>query len=122
MDTNDIDKKIEQNLNTSPPGMEIDVRLETMAQIEAYERKKAKKRNLFLWILSVFTFCAGLLSIYIFEGAFLLYEDFFLRIGLDLITVKVVFQGIFLVFVLISLTVMISQVKPARRSYFLLLT
>ena len=33
---------------------------------------------------------------------------------MDMDVVKFGFQGIFLVFVLISLTVMISQVKPAK--------
>jgi hypothetical protein len=109
-----LDKMIKDSLNTSPPGMEIDIRRETMSRIEAYEQRKSKGENLFLWVLSVFTFCAGLVSIFIFEGFISLYEDFFLRTNLDMTTVKLVFQGVFLIFILISLTVMISQKRPSK--------
>jgi hypothetical protein len=109
-----LDKIIKDSVNTSPPGMEIDIRRETMSRIEAYEQRKSKGENLFLWVLSIFTFCAGLVSIFIFEGFIGLYEDFFLRTNLDMTTVKLVFQGVFLIFVLISLTVMISQKRPSK--------
>jgi len=118
-----LDKMIKDSLNTSPPGMEIDIRRETMSRIEAYEQRKSKVENLFLWVLSIFTFCAGLVSIFIFEGFISLYEDFFLRTNLDMITVKLVFQGVFLIFVLLSLTVMVSQKRPSKhlnRSLFIL--
>lgn len=118
-----LDKMIKNTLKTSLPGMEIDIRRETMSLIEAYESRKTKVKNFFLWVLSIFTFCAGLASIFIFEGFITLYEDFFLRTNLDMTAVKLVFQGTFLIFVLISLTVMISQWKPSRqlnRSLFIL--
>ena len=111
---NDVDKMIRQNLETSPPGMDIDIRQETMSRIEAYEEKRAKVKNVGLWIVSVFVFCAGLLSILLFEGLLPYYEDLFLRLQLDATVIKLGFQGVFLVFVLISLTVMISQVRPAK--------
>ncbi len=118
-----LDKMIKDTLKTSLPGMEIDIRRETMSRIEAYERRKSKVKDLVLWALSIFAFCAGLVSIFIFEGFIGLYEDFFLRTSLNMTVVKLVFQGIFLIFVLISLTVMISQWKPSRqlnRSLFIL--
>ncbi len=118
-----LDKMIRDSLNTSLPGMEIDIRQETMSRVEAYERRKSKVKDFFLWALAIFTFCAGLVSIFIFEGFITLYEGFFLRTNLDMITVKLVFQGVFLIVVLISLTVMISQKKPSKhhhRSLFIL--
>jgi len=123
MKENDIEKMIKDSLNTSLPGMEIDIRRETMSRIEAYKSRKTKAKNFFLWVLSIFTFFAGLVSIFIFEGFIALYEDFFLRTNLDMITVKFIFQGVFLIFVLIALTVMISQMKLSRqlnRSLFIL--
>ena len=111
---NDVDKMIKENLLTSPPGMEIDIRKETMSRIEAYENKKAKIKNIGLWLVSLFVFCAGILSILLFEGLLVYYEDLFLRLQLDSMIVKLGFQGVFLIFVLISLTVMISQVRPAK--------
>ena len=111
---NYVDKMIKENLEIGPPGMDIDIRQETMSRIEAYEDKKAKKKNIGLWIVSLFVFCAGLLSILLFEGLFPFYGDLFLRLQLDANVVKFGFQGVFLVFVLISLTVMISQVRPAK--------
>ncbi len=112
MEKNDVDKMIKQNLEVGPPGMEIDIRRETMFRIEAYEGKREKMKNVFLWAVSIFTFCAGILSIVIFEGLFAYYADLFLRLRLDMVVVKFMFQGMFLIFVLISLTVMISQIKP----------
>jgi hypothetical protein len=114
MEKNDVDKMIKQNLEAGPPGMEIDIRQETMSRIEAYEEKRAKAKNFGLWILSLFVFCAGLVSIVLFEGMLPYYEGLFLRLGVDMGVVKFGFQGVFLVFVLISLTVMISQVRPAK--------
>jgi len=114
MEKNDVDKMIKQNLEAGPPGMEIDIRQETMSRIEAYEEKRAKAKNFGLWILSLFVFCAGLVSIVLFEGMLPYYEGLFLRLGMDMGVAKFGFQGVFLVFVLISLTVMISQVRPAK--------
>lgn len=111
---NYVDKMIKQNLETGPPGMAIDIRLETMSRIEAYEEKKAKIKNLGLWLVSLFVFCAGLVSIFLFEGLLVYYEGLFLRLNVDTAIVKFGFQGVFLVFILISLTVMISQVRPAK--------
>jgi hypothetical protein len=111
---NCVDKMIKQNLEAGPPGMEIDIRQETMSRIEAYEEKRAKVKNFGLWILSLFVFCAGLVSIVLFEGMLPYYEGLFLRLGVDMGVVKFGFQGVFLVFVLVSLTVMISQVRPAK--------
>ena len=111
---NYVDKMIKQNLEAGPPGLEIDIRHETMSRIEAYEEQKAKVKNVGLWIVSLFVFCAGLLSILLFEGLLVYYEDLFLRLQLDATVVKLGFQGVFLVFVLISLTVMISQVRPVK--------
>ena len=122
METNDIEKMIKKNLEVGPPGMEIDIRRETMSRIEAYEGKREKMKNIVLWAVSIFTFCTSILSIVIFEGLFVYYADLFLRLRLDRIMVKLMFQGVFLIFVLISLTVMISQVKPIRHpSRFLFL-
>lgn len=111
---NNVDKMIKKNLETGPPGLDIDIRCETMSRIEAYEEKRAKVKNVGLWIVSLFVFCAGLLSILLFEGLLPYYEDLFLRLHLDGTVVKLGFQGVFLVFVLISLTVMISQARPAK--------
>lgn len=114
MEKNDVDKMIKQNLETCPPGMKIDIRRETMSRIEAYEEKRGKVKNIGLWIVSLFVFCAGLLSILLFEGLIVYYENLFLRLHLDATVVKFGFQGVFLVFVLISLTVMISHVRPVK--------
>jgi hypothetical protein len=114
MEKNDVDKMIKKNLEAGPPGMEIDIRRETMSRIEAYEEKRGKLKNIGLWIVSLFVFCAGLLSILLFEGLLVYYEDLFLRLQLNATVVKFGFQGVFLVFVLIALTVMISQVRPAK--------
>jgi hypothetical protein len=114
MENNNVEKMIKQNLEAGPPGMDIDIRHETMSRIEAYEDKKAKIKNVSLWIVSLFVFCAGLLSILLFEGLLPYYEDLFLRLQLDATVVKFGFQGVFGIFVLISLTVMISQVRPAK--------
>jgi len=114
MEKNDVDKMIKQNLETCPPGMKIDIRRETMSRIEAYEEKRGKVKNIGLWIVSLFVFCAGLLSILLFEGLIVYYESLFLRLHLDATVVKFGFQGVFLVFVLISLTVMISHVRPVK--------
>jgi hypothetical protein len=111
---NDVDKMIKENLETGPPGMDIDIRQETMSRIETYEEKRAKVKNVGLWIVSLFVFCAGLLSILLFEGLLPYYEALFFRLQLDATVVKLGFQGVFLVFVLISLTVMISQVRPTK--------
>jgi hypothetical protein len=94
--------------------MKIDIRQEIMSRVEAYEDKKAKRKNIGLWIVSLFVFSAGLLSILLFEGFLPYYGDLFFRLGVDMNIVKFGFQGVFLVFVLISLTVMISQVRPAK--------
>lgn len=123
MEKNDIEKMIKQNLEANPSGMEIDIRREIMSRIEVYEGRKNKVRDFILWVLSIFTFCAGLASIFLFEGLLVYYKDVFLRINMDITIVKFVFQGMFLIFVLISLTIMISQVKPMRhinRSLFIL--
>ena len=114
MEKNDVDKMIKQNLETCPPGMKIDIRRETMSRIEAYEEKRGKVKNIGLWIVSLFVFCAGLLSILLFEGLIVYYENLFLRLHLDATVVKFGFQGVFLVFVLISLTAMISLVRPVK--------
>lgn len=114
MEKNDVDKMIKQSLEAGSSGMEIDILRETMSRIEAYERKRAKVKNFGLWIVSLFVFCAGLVSIFLFEGLLVYYEGLFLRLQVDANVVKFGFQGVFLVFVLISLTVMISQVRPAK--------
>lgn len=111
---NDVDKMIKENLQASPPGIEIDFRQEIMSRIDAYENKRARRKNIGLWVVSLFVFCAGILSILLFEGLLIYYEDLFLRLQLDATVVKLGFQGVFLMFVLISLTVMISQVRPAK--------
>jgi hypothetical protein len=111
---NHVDKMIKQNLELSPPGMDIDVRRETMSRIQAYEEKRGRARNAGLWVVALFVFGAGLLSIFLFEGLIVYYEGIFLRLGLDATAVKLGFQGVFLVFVLVSLTVMISQIRPAK--------
>ena len=105
---------IKQNLEAYPPGMEIDIRRETMSRIEAYEGKREKAKNVGLWIVSLFVFISGLLSILLFEGLIFYYEDLFMRFQLDASVIKFGFQGVFLIFVLLSLTVMISQVRPAK--------
>ena len=114
MDKNEVDKMIKQNLEAGPPGQEIDIRRETMSRIEAYEEKRGKIKNFGLWIVSLFVLCAGLVSIFLFEGLIVYYEGLFLRLRVDMDVVKFGFQGVFLVFILISLTVMISQIRPAK--------
>jgi hypothetical protein len=114
MENKDVDQMIKQNLKTGPPRQEIDIRRETMSRIEAYEEKREKVKNLGLWIVSLFVFCAGLVSIFLFEGLIVYYEGLFLRLRVDMDVVKFGFQGVFLAFILISLTVMISQIRPAK--------
>jgi len=122
MEKNDVDKMIKENLEAGPPGVTIDIRQETMSRIEAYEKRRGKVKNLGLWIVSLFVFCAGLVSGFLFEGLLPYYEDLFFRLRVNMDVVKLGFQGVFLVFVLISLTVMISQVRPAKHlSRFLFL-
>jgi hypothetical protein len=111
---NNVDKMITQNLEISPPGIDIDIRRETMSRIEAFEEKRGKVKNLGLWVISLFVFFAGLLSILLFEGLIYFYEGIFTKLNVDTGFVKLGFQGVFLVFVLISLTVMISQIRPAK--------
>jgi len=111
---NYVDKMIKENLEAGSPGMEIDIRYETMSRIEAYEEKRGKVKNIGLWIVSLFVFCAGLVSIFLFEGLLVYYEGLFLRLRVDMTVAKLGFQGMFLVFVLISLTVIISQIRPAK--------
>ena len=116
MEKNDVDKMIKQNLEAGPPGMEIDIRQEIMSRIADYEIKREKVKDMGLWIVSLFVFCAGLVSIFLFEGLPVYYESLFLRLQVDAAFVKLGLQGVFFVFVLISLTVMISQVRPVKNN------
>ncbi len=114
---NDIDALIKASLNGSAPPVEVDVRRATMARIDAYEKRKEKFRYILQWVLSVFTACASLASVYIFTIMFDFYELFFLKLDLNPVVVRSVFQCFFIGILFSTLTIMFINLKSRRKLY-----
>lgn len=70
-------KMIKQNLETDLLGMEIDIRCEIMSRNEAYEEKRGKVKNWGLWVVSLFVFFAGIVSIWTWMSLNLDFKAFF---------------------------------------------
>jgi hypothetical protein len=114
---NNIDALIKTSLNGSAPPVEVDVRSETMARIDAYERRKEKFRYILQWVLSVLTACASIASVYIFNIVFDFYELFFLRLDLDPVVVKTAFQCFFLGILFSTLVIMFVNLRSRKTLY-----
>lgn len=114
---NNIDALIKASLNGSAPPVEVDVRGTTMARIDAYEKRKEKFRYILQWLLSVFTACASIASVYIFNVMFDLYEFFFLRLDLDPFIVRAGFQCFFIGILLSTLVIMFVNLKSRKKLY-----
>ncbi|MGD8539941.1 MAG: hypothetical protein PVI66_14595 [Candidatus Aminicenantes bacterium] len=114
---NNIDALIKSSLNGSAPPVEVDVRGATMARIDAYEKRKEKFRYILQWVLSVFTACASLASVYIFSIVFDFYELFFLKLDLNPVVVRSVFQCFFIGILLSTLIIMFINLKSRRKLY-----
>jgi hypothetical protein len=114
---NNIDALIKASLNGSAPPVEVDVRGATMARIDAYEKRKEKFRYILQWVLSVFTACASLASVYIFSIVFDFYELFFLKLDLNPVVVRSVFQCFFIGILLSTLIIMFINLKSRRKLY-----
>lgn len=112
-----IDELIKISLNGSAPPISVDVRSATMARIDAYEKRKEKFRYILLWVLSVFTACASLASVYIFNIMFDFYELFFLRLELDPVIVKTAFQCFFIGILLSTLIIMFVNLRSRKKLY-----
>jgi hypothetical protein len=112
-----IDDLIKTSLNGSTPPVEMDVREATMAKIDAYEKRKEKFRYVLQWVLSVFTACASIASVYIFNIMFDIYEIFFLRLDLDPVIVKAAFQVFFSGILLSTLVIMFVNLKSRKKLY-----
>ena len=97
--------------------MEVDVRSATMSRIDAYERRKEKFRYVLQWILSVFTACASIASVYVFYIMFDLYELFFLSLDLDPDIVRAAFQCFFIGILLATLVIMFVNLKSRKKLY-----
>ena len=110
-----IDALIKTSLNGSAPPVEVDVRSVTMARIDAYEKRKEKFRYVLQWVLSVFTACASIASVYIFNFVFDLYEFFFLRLDLDPVIVRSAFQCFFIGILLSTLVIMFVNLKSRKK-------
>lgn len=114
---NNIDTLIKASLNGSAPPVEVDVRGVTMARIDAYEKQKEKFRYILQWVLSVFTACTSIASIYIFNVMFDFYEFFFLRLDLDPVIVRAGFQCFFIGILLSTLVIMFVNLKSRKKLY-----
>jgi hypothetical protein len=112
-----IDNLIKTSLNGSAPPVEVDVRETTMARIDAYEKRKEKFRYVLQWLLSVFTACASMASVYIFNVVFDVYEIFFLRLDLDPVIVKAGFQCFYIGILLSTLVIMFVNLKSRKKLY-----
>ena len=112
-----IDDLIKTSLNGSAPPVEVDVREVTMARIESYEKRKERFRYALQWMLSLFTACASIASIYIFSIVFDIYEIFFLRLDLDPVIVRAAFQVFFLGILLSTLVIMFVNLKSRKMLY-----
>jgi hypothetical protein len=112
-----IDEWIKISLNGSALPVEVDVTRATMARIDAYEKRKEKFRYVLQWALSVFTACASLASVYIFNIVFDLYEFFFLRLELDPVIVRTAFQCFFIGILLATLAIMFINLKSRKKLY-----
>jgi len=88
-----------------------------MARIDTYEKRKEKFRYVLQWVLSVFTACASIVSVYIFNIVFDIYEIFFLRLDLDPIIVRAAFQVFFLGVLLSTLVIMFVNFKSRKKLY-----
>ena len=114
---NNIDALIKASLNGSAPPVEVDVRDATMARIDDYEKRKEKFRYALQWVLSVLTACASLASVYIFSIMFDFYELFFLKLDLNPVMVRSVFQCFFIGILLSTLTIMFINLKSRKKLY-----
>lgn len=112
-----IDDLIKTSLNGSAPPVEVDVREATMARIDAYEKRKEKFRYALQWVLSVFTACASIISVYIFKIGFDMYQVFFLRLDLNPVVVRAAFQCFFIGILLSTLVIMFVNLKSRRKLY-----
>jgi hypothetical protein len=112
-----IDDLIMTSLNGSAPHVEVDVREATMVQIDAYEKRKEKFRYVLQWVLSVFTACASIISVYIFKIGFDIYQVFFLRLDLNPVLVKAAFQCFFIGILLSTLVIMFVNLKSRKKLY-----
>jgi len=108
-----IDNLIEKSLGNSLPQTEIDVRKETMARIEAYERRKEKKGHLLQWVLSIFTAITSLISVYIFEILFNRYPLFFQMLHINIL----IFQSFFFLIFLTTLIIMMLSLTSRKQLY-----
>jgi hypothetical protein len=114
---NNVDALIKTSLNGSAPPVEVDVRSATMARIDAYEKRKEKFRYILQWALSVFTACTSLASVYIFNIMFDIYEILFLRLDLDPVVVRTVFQCFFIGVLLSTLVIMFVNLRSRKKLY-----
>jgi hypothetical protein len=114
---NNIDALIKNSLNGSTPPVEVDVRGATMARIDSYEKRKEKLRYVLQWVLSVLTACASIASVYIFNIVFNFYELFFLKLDIDSVVVRTVFQCFFIGILLMTLAIMFINLKSRKRLY-----
>ena len=114
---NNIDVLIKASLNGSAPPVDVDVRSATMARIDAYEKRKEKFRYILQWVLSVFTACASIASVYIFNIVFDFYEFFFLRLDLDPVIVRSGFQCFFIGILLSTLVIMFVNLRSRKTLY-----
>ena len=108
MKEKNIDDLIEKSLGNSLPHTEIDVRKETMARIQAYEERKAKKGQLIQWVLSAFTAITSFISVYIFEVLFNRYPLFFLLRHINIQIFQIFFILIFLTTIIIMMVKLTS--------------
>jgi hypothetical protein len=114
---NNIDALIKNSLNGSTPPVEVDVGGATMARIDSYEKRKEKLRYVLQWVLSVLTACASIASVYIFNIVFNFYELFFLKLDIDSVVVRTVFQCFFIGILLMTLAIMFINLKSRKRLY-----
>ena len=113
MKEKNIDDLIEKSLGNSLPQTEIDVRKETMARIEAYEGRKAKKELFIQWALSVFTAITSLVSVYVFEILFNRYPLFFQMLHINIL----IFQSFFFLIFLTTLIIMMLSLTSRKQLY-----
>jgi hypothetical protein len=112
-----IDELIKESMGGSPTMKDIDVRKETMARIVAYEKKKSMNRRVVNWVLSIFTVITSLASIYVFEVVFDHFWLFFLKYNMNILTVKIIFQGVFLVVLVTAVIITIINQKYRKELY-----
>jgi hypothetical protein len=117
MQKKNIDELIEKSIGDSSTMKKIDVRKETMARIVAFEKKRAAHRRIINWAISIFTIITSLASVYVFEIIVDHFWLFFLRLNLNILTVKIIFQGFFLAILLTAVIIMIINQKYRKELY-----